>query len=85
MNAVRTYGQLLPVEQDLHPLAGTGHIVSSAGEQRHDVLVQLLHLELCQVGLEGHTGEVVAVEELDLGLRRLSHVVLPRLMMDRMM
>ena len=76
---VRTYRQLLPVQHDLDPSTGAGDVVRAAGQQRHNVLVQLLHVELGQVGLEGHVGEVLAVKVLDLGLRRLGHVVLPGL------
>lgn len=78
-----TYREFLPVEQDFDALAGAGNVVSPLGEQSHDVLVQLLHLELGQVRLEGHAREVVPVKELDLGVARLPHVVLPGLRRER--
>jgi len=75
----RTHRQLLPVEHDLDPAAGAGDVVRPAGQQRHKVLVQPLHVELGQVGLEGHAGEVVTVKVFDPGVGRLGHVVLPGL------
>lgn len=77
------YREFLPVEHDFDALAGPSNVIGPLGEQSHDVLVQLLHLELGQVRLEGHAREVVPVKELDLGVARLPHVVLPGLRRER--
>lgn len=76
---MRTHRYFLPVEHDLDPAAGAGDVVCPAGQQRYNVFVQLLHVELGQVRLEGHAGEVIAVKVFDPGVGRLGHVVLPGL------
>ena len=55
------------------------NVVSSPGEQRDGVVVQRLHVELGQVGLEGDAGVVLARGVLDPVILGLAHVVLPRL------
>ena len=73
-------GDLLSVEEHLDALGGGGHVVGPPREQRHRVLVQRIHAELGQVGVEGDAREVVSGLVLDLGVVRLAHVVVPRLL-----
>ena len=78
MAHLHTHRQFLSVEKHGHPLGAAGDVIGPPGHERHGVPVQVGHLELGQVGLEGHLG-VVGLAGVDGGLARRAHVVLPSL------
>ena len=68
------------IQENLDTSRGSGYVVGATREERHDVVIETIHLELVEVGVEGDAREVLARVRLDLRVARLAHVVLPRLL-----